>query len=558
MRPIRVRRSAPLLLWLLFSAAASAEIFTRGPYLQMGTPQSVLVRWRTDVAVNGRVRYGTALGSLTSFEDEPAAGTEHVVALSGLSPDTNYYYSIGTPSSVLAGDDAAHFFRTSPPSGAAKPTRIWALGDSGTANSSARAVRDAYSAFAGSRHTDLWLMLGDNAYPDGTDAEYQSAVFDMYPATLATSVLWPTLGNHDGHTADSTSQTGPYYDIFSLPKAAEAGGLASGTEAYYSFDYGNIHFICLDSYESPRSPSGAMATWLAADIAATAQDWVIAFWHHPPYSKGSHDSDAEGDLAEMRGNVLPILEAGGVDLVLTGHSHSYERSFLLDGHYGTSGTLTPVMKKDAGSGRVGETGAYRKSLGTQPREGAVYLVAGSSGQTGGGALNHPAMFVSLNALGSLVIDVDGNRLDAAFLRSTGAIGDTFTITKLSPPAAADFHTVTPCRILDTRGAVGPSGGPALAANAERTIVLAGRCGIPSSARAVSVNLTVTEPSSPGHLVLFPAATPLPATSNLNFRARQTRANNAVLPLGASGDIVVRCTQAGGTVHFILDVNGYFE
>ncbi len=79
--------------------------------------------------------------------------------------------------------------------------------------------------------------------------------------------------------------TGPYYDMFTLPAAGEAGGIASGTEAYYSFDYANIHFICLDSYDVDRSVDGAMLTWLEYDLVATTADWIIAFWHHPPYTK---------------------------------------------------------------------------------------------------------------------------------------------------------------------------------------------------------------------------------------------------------------------------------
>ena len=77
--------------------------------------------------------------------------------------------------------------------------------------------------------------------------------------------------------------------------------------------------------------------------------------------------------------------------------------------------LTPAMKIDGGSGRVEGTGAYRKA--TLAGEGAVYVVAGSSGQISGGTLNHPAMFIALNNLGSMVLDVNGNRLDARFLRA---------------------------------------------------------------------------------------------------------------------------------------------
>ncbi len=408
---------------------AGAQTVTRGPYLQTGTPTSVVVRWRTSVPTGSSVRYGTVQGDPDLSVIDASPVTNHEIILTGLAPETVYYYGVGTASTTLVGGDAEHYFVTPPPAGARRAVRIWVLGDSGTANAGAAAVRDAYLAFTGPVHTDLWLMLGDNAYDDGTDAEYQAAVFDMYPQTLRTAVLWPTLGNHDGNSADSATQSGPYYDIFTLPAAGEAGGLATGTEAYYSFDFANVHFVCLDSHESDRSPDGPMLTWLREDLAATARDWIVAFWHHPPYSKGSHDSDAEGALIEMRENALPILEDAGVDLVLTGHSHSYERSFLLDGHYGLSSTLTGPMKKDAGDGRAEGNGAYAKSSVGGGHEGAVYAVAGCSGHTSGGDLDHPAMFLSLEVLGSLVLDVDGLELHATFLDDQGAVRDHFTIVK---------------------------------------------------------------------------------------------------------------------------------
>jgi hypothetical protein len=179
-----------------------------------------------------------------------------------------------------------------------------------------------------------------------------------------------------------------------------------------------------------RSATGAMATWLQNDLASTTATWIIAFFHHGPYTKGSHNSDTETEHVQMRGNILPILEAGGVDLVLSGHSHCYERSYLLDGHYGVSSTLSAAMKKNAGDGRPAGNGAYIKPL-TGPRDhfGAVYSVAGSAGKISGGSLNHPAHFISMNNLGSLVVDINGNRLDATFVRENGSLPDTFTIIK---------------------------------------------------------------------------------------------------------------------------------
>jgi len=137
-----------------------------------------------------------------------------------------------------------------------------------------------------------------------------------------------------------------------------------------------------------------------------------------------------------------VLEAYGVDLVLSGHSHNYERSYLLNGHYGYSPTLANSMIKDAGNGRTNGTGAYLKtSTGPASNAGAVYVVAGSSGwATQLQPRNHPAMYVTLLRMGSMVIDIDGNRLDARFLRETGAIDDYFTIIKGAAPEAFRFST----------------------------------------------------------------------------------------------------------------------
>jgi hypothetical protein len=422
----------------------SSATVTRGPYLQLGTPTSIVVRWRTSAPVVGRVQFGPSPGVVSGSAQETSARTEHEVPVAGLVPDTVYYYSIGTPTTTIAGDATFHF-RTSPVAGTERPVRVWVIGDSGTADANARAVRDSYAAFTGSRRTDLWLMLGDNAYNNGLEHEYQAAVFNTYPAMLRKSVLWPAYGNHDGYGSDAATNTGPYYDAFTLPKAGEAGGVESGTEAYYSFNYANIHFVCLDSFESSRSPAGPMLTWLQRDLAANTQPWVIVFFHHPPYSKGSHNSDAEIELVQMRQNALPILENFGVDLVLAGHSHAYERSFLIDGHYAGSATFSPAMKKEGGSGRQDAPGGvYEKpTYWMAPHEGAVYMVAGTSGKVSGGTLNHPAMYTSQSILGSVVLDVDGKRLDATFLDSTGVRRDSFSIVKgagapAPPPSGSPF------------------------------------------------------------------------------------------------------------------------
>ncbi len=430
---VEVHQSAPdssdisFDLQLLGTATAAGVTLTRGPYLQMGTTNSVIVRWRTEPAGDSVVRFGTNAATLDQTITDSTATTEHIVTVTNLAAATKYFYAIATGTNTLA-SGTNHFFVTSPPVGVARPTRLWVLGDSGTANANAQSVRNAYlNLITTNRAADVWLMLGDNAYNSGLDTEYQAAVFDMYPTVLRNTPLWSTIGNHE--TAQQTTiSTFSYLDIFTLPQAGEAGGMASGTERYYSFDYANIHFLCLDAMTSGRTANTPMFDWVRADLAATTQEWIIAFWHHPPYTKGSHNSDAENDLVQIRTNWLPVLESFGVDLVLSGHSHCYERSFLLSGHYGFSSTFTNSMKMDPGDGRTNGAGPYLKSTGT----GTVYTVAGNGGQATGGSLNHPAMFRSLNELGSLIIDVNSNRLDLQML-GPSAVRDTFTIVKQPAP-----------------------------------------------------------------------------------------------------------------------------
>jgi hypothetical protein len=428
-------------LELRASASAFATV-SRNPYLQMMAPTSVAVRWRTDLPTSSRLRFGRDLGQLDTVLTSSQPTTEHHFEVSGLSPKTRYYYAVGDSSGDLAGNDSNHFFETAAVAGDSAPFRFWALGDSGTAGTDATEVLNAYLAFTSDARSDFVLLLGDNAYESGNDAEYQETYFDVYTTVLNNTVAWPTIGNHDVLTSDVTEMTGPYFDNFEVPIQAEIGGEASGTEAYYSFDYGNAHFICLDSFTSASEPGSPMVQWLQADLAANTAQWVIAFFHHPPYSRGGHNSDSSTKSIMVRENLIPVLESSGVDLVLTGHSHVYERSRLLDQHYGDSTSLLEWMVLNDGDGRVDGDGAYQKpSVGQTPHEGAVFVVAGSAAVTStNGTLDHPVMEVSLSELGSLVIDVDGSRLDAHFVSGDGIILDYFTLEKGNAILQDGFET----------------------------------------------------------------------------------------------------------------------
>ena len=458
--------------WLFTTAAHGAQndaappVFSRAPYVQLGTPTSMVVVWRTDDKITPVVRYGKAvehldqqiagaavvtrvafttnraelvalaqqnpeLIKLPRLHSAPLGTFQSEARVAGLTPDTRYFYAVFDGEKRLTPPDASYHFITHPVVGRARPARFWVVGDSGTGREAQAAVHHAMVNFTTKdKHPlDFYLHVGDMAYPAGRDVQFQTRFFEMYEPTLRNTVIWASLGNHEGATSKGTNGIGPYFDAYVLPMRAEAGGVASGTEAFYSFDYGRIHFICLDSHDLDRKPGGAMAKWLKADLEKAKADWIIAFWHHPPYTKGSHDADKEKDLQEMRRHILPIAEAGGVDLVLTGHSHIYERSMLIDGSYNETNQAADNFVFDDGDGDPNGDGAYRKSEGIHPHQGTVQIVAGHAGQSLGRKGTVPLMKRTIMEFGSVMVDVDGDTLTGKMINKSGKVRDVFSMVK---------------------------------------------------------------------------------------------------------------------------------
>jgi hypothetical protein len=406
----------------------------QGPYLQSGTRSSMIIKWRTDEPTSSRVVYGSDFDNLDESIILEENNIKHEVLIDGLKENSKYYYCIGNKEELFIRDDPSYYFITSPDADHSSIVRIWAIGDFGTGDVHAKRVKNGYLKYKRDNHTDVWLMLGDIAYYFGKEEEFQRGVFnDIYTHIMRNTVIWPTPGNHDMRSADSQTQTGPYYDVFTVPTNGEAGGIPSGTEAYYSFDYGNIHFISMDSEDTPREVHGKMAQWLRTDLENDNHTWKIAYFHHPPYTKGTHDSDRDidsrGRMKHMRENFLPILEEHGVDVVLSGHSHIYERTYLLKGHFGYSTDFDPdQMIVQQGHDKKKNKSAFIKQ---KNNEGTVYVVCGVSGsRPSHGDCNHPAIAVCRTKYrGSMSIEVRENMLLATFVDEYGRVKDSFTITK---------------------------------------------------------------------------------------------------------------------------------
>ncbi|MGB0165731.1 MAG: metallophosphoesterase, partial [Luteibaculum sp.] len=404
-----------------------------GPYLNLGTPNSAIVRWYTNNPTQTELSYGTDPLTLGQTFFDSTETREHIIQLDSLDPATKYYYQIeGIPSYINV--PGTQYFKTSPLPGNSVDTRIWVLGDFGNLLPTQFVVYQDYLRKNAGNETDLWMWLGDNAYDKGTFAEYESNVFAIYPEVLKNHMVWPSLGNHDVESCNTLIDEGPYFDLFSLPSNGEAGGVPSGTEAYYSFNYGDIHFICLESTDNNRMPGGAMLSWLQEDLKKNQAKWTVAFWHHPPYSYGTHNSDTDGRMTQMREQVNPLLERYGVDLVLTGHSHDYERSYLLDGHYGLGESFNPDSHTVGGlkSGKMELEEVYVKPRRRIGNHGTVYAVVGAGGSIyDEGSLDHPAKYYSSFTPGSMILEISGDTLHASYLGIADLSGaeDEFYIIK---------------------------------------------------------------------------------------------------------------------------------
>ncbi len=436
---------------------ATAADLRRGPYLQAQRTDGITIRWRTDDSVrdSALVRYGTRFDQLDQIV---AAAPVHqhfpgtidwAATIDGLQPGTRYYYSVEADQATLAGADERHFFRTAPAAGQKGPLRFWLLGDSGenrprrgdieTAKarpiSAALSVRNGFRRFQKNAPADAIILLGDNAYAYGTDAEYQSSFFQVYADELARTPLWPCVGNHDMDDA--------YRYLFSVNSEGKAGGVPSRNPYYYSVDIANVHVVVLDPWtqwlqvtsDVDHVPWQKQLAWFKQDLAATRQQWIVIVNHFPVYCDGNYNSDDNAPLVKLREMLVPLVEEYGADLFVAGHDHTYQRSFLIDGHHGPSGTFDPAIHvKAQGDGRKEPLVKKRGAHG-----GTMYIVSGTAGGTRpDGRFAHPAMIPfphegghrkGIAIPGSLVLEVDGLVLRGWQVGTEGQVLDQFTIRK---------------------------------------------------------------------------------------------------------------------------------
>ncbi len=368
------------------ATTAGAQELTRGPFLQLGSGDSMMVVWRTAAPSTGAVEYGPS-AALGLRVESPGPSIEHAVALTGLSAGTEYHYRVLTDGTVAA--DGLSFRTFLPPS----PTgefRVVVVGDTGTGNQAQLDVAAGIRLSA----PDVGIHTGDFIYPrGGSDIEMDRKYFDIYAETLSRSVIYPTVGNHDLDDGGTV-----YFRSFHLPDGSPGG------ERYYSFEYGDALFLILDSNQG-MGVETAQYTWIEEQLAGSERLWKIVSLHHPLYA-------AWLAVESNRRALDPLFARYGVDLVFQAHAHFYERFYPM---------------RNARAVAIGEDPDY------QDPDAPIYVVTGG----GGGSLAQRNPGASTAYYASVYhhvrLDFQGSRLLLSAVGRDNQVFDNMSISKVVAP-----------------------------------------------------------------------------------------------------------------------------
>jgi hypothetical protein len=397
--PVRWRlfQIAAALSLVIPAASASALTLTRGPYLQRLTERSVTIVWNTDVTAACSVHVRPLGGGPGRVVSGPPARI-CAIPVDGLFPGARYAYTPRANGAALLPETV---FRTDDP---AKPFTFLVFGDSGDGSP----MQYHLAAEMERSPADLIVHTGDMNYLDGAAETYDAHFFTPYKALLRRLVLWPCLGDND----QVSNGRFPWFDVFYTP--ANSDGVK---EEYYSFDYGNAHFVVLDTSRS-SNPGGGMYEFLERDLAATDALWKFIFLHKPIYSS----------RAPRRLDLVPLIDRYGVDIVFNGEIHNYER--------------TKALRAD----QIVADGA-----------GAVYITTGGGGKSIGPAMASAITAYTESAYHFTRVAIDGGALHLDMVRVDGRIRDTMTLTKGAPATCGDGrlnHRAEQCDGADDRACPG--------------------------------------------------------------------------------------------------------
>jgi hypothetical protein len=287
-------------------AAVSGVRIVRGPYLIAPSERAVSVAWETDIPARGEVLFQSATGGTERRVAARVPALRQALRLTGLVPGQSYRYDVhveGASQDDRAQSEPATFVAAP---AADRPLRFIVYGDMRAPGHAAHA-----QVVAGilREHPSLVLNTGDLVAVGGEESAWQR-YFEITAAMGAVAPVAPALGNHEAYVGGSAKS----WALFGLKSAASVPGTG-----YTSFDWGGAHFVIIDS----NHPDRAQRDWLERDLAAAHHRHARAIFtvlHDGPWSHGVH-----GGSRTMERTFAPVMAAGGVDVLFSGHDHLYER-----------------------------------------------------------------------------------------------------------------------------------------------------------------------------------------------------------------------------------------
>lgn len=294
-----------------------AQVIDRYPYVQSPDEHSVIIAWRTATAGVGTIAYGLSPTSLTDTMVEGASTQKHVMYLTGLSPNTRYYYKVHSSGHAPY---PIEFFSTAMPD-TNNVFKFLHYGDCGFNNTVQRNI----AALMAAENPDFAVVTGDVDQGSGSGGgdNYDDIFFSIYANQLSKQCHYTAIGNHDNYYDGSAT----YLESFYLPH-----NNPTNTERYYSFIWGNAKFVCLDPRLS-YAVGSEQYRWLEDELRCNDREWLFCYFHEPAWTNywsldyliPFTDYFMYGGNADMRTTIVPLFEQYDVDYVLNGHTHLYQK-----------------------------------------------------------------------------------------------------------------------------------------------------------------------------------------------------------------------------------------
>lgn len=321
------------ILFLLALQSTFSQVANRAPFIQRPSQNSVTIAWRRANVSTGRLYLGTSPGVWMDTLYSPVNTQKHFFDIAGLTANTQYYYQAysAAPNDTFTSGISSFFTAEEDTS---DDITFLVYGDCGYNNTPQNQVKDLMQ----NEVADFGIVTGD--VDQGVGDNYDGVFFNVYQNILDHDCHFTTIGNHDTYADGAATYLDAFYLFHNNP---------ANSERYYSFTWGDAKFICLDANMS-YGVGSPQYSWMIDELKCNDKKWLFVYCHQPPWSN-AWSADYYIPFSpyflyqgneDMRTDLVPRWEEYGVDFVLNGHSHCYQRGnyngiqYLISGGGGAS------------------------------------------------------------------------------------------------------------------------------------------------------------------------------------------------------------------------------